>query len=131
VRFLFGRDNVASDMRLAGRLEAAGVTCTSPPEWGSRVLLGKGIGAVASPSGSFACTALGQVAGLGTWHHLVVHVVANGSASTAEAWFDAQLLYSSNKVGTGDTALTSVQLGAGHPSQMGDSYLDDITITAR
>jgi hypothetical protein len=80
---------------------------------------GKGIDAVASASGSFACTALGQVAELGTRHHLVVHVVANGSASTAEVWFDAQLLYSSNKVGTGDTTQTSVQLGAGHPRQMG------------
>jgi hypothetical protein len=106
------------------------VTCTSSPEWG-RGCFGKGIGAVASASGSFAGAALGQVAELGTRHHLVVHVVANGSASTAEAWFDAQLRYSSNKVGTGGTALASVQLGAGHPSQMGDSYLDDITITAR
>ena len=86
---------------------------------------------VASPSGSFAYTGLGRAAELGAWHHLVVHIVADGSASTVEIWFEDQLLYSSNTVSTGYKALTSVQLGAEHPRQLGDSYVDDITITAR
>jgi hypothetical protein len=86
---------------------------------------------VASPSGSFVYTRLGRVAELEAWHHLVVHVVANGSASTVEVWFNDQLLYSSNEVSAGHNALTTVQLGAEHPRQMGDSYVDDIAITAR
>jgi hypothetical protein len=52
---------------------------------------GKGIRAVASPYGSFACIALGQVAGLATWHHLVqVTSTAAGIALScwAAAWRD-------------------------------------------
>jgi hypothetical protein len=86
---------------------------------------------VASPAGSFSYIRLGGAAGLGAWHHLVLHAVLNGAASTAEVWFDGQLLYSSNKVGTGYQSLTRVQVGAEHPRQMGDTYIDDVTITVR
>jgi hypothetical protein len=87
---------------------------------------------VASLSGSFDYIRLGGVAaGLGAWHHLVLHAVLNGPTSTAEVWFDGQLLLSSNNVSTGHKALTRVQLGAEHPRQMGDTYIDDVSITVR
>jgi hypothetical protein len=85
---------------------------------------------VASPSGTYGYTNLGLAVQLGSWHKVVMHVVANGAASTVEVWFDARLLYSSNQVSTGFTTLTRVQLGAEHPRQVGDSYIDDVIIKA-
>ncbi|WP_426975853.1 hypothetical protein ACQCSU_13715 [Pseudarthrobacter sp. O4] len=84
---------------------------------------------VASPSGTYGYTNLGLAVQLGSWHKVVMHVVANGAASTVEVWFDARLLYS-NQVSTGFTTLTRVQLGAEHPRQVGDSYIDDVIIKA-
>ncbi|WP_427005786.1 hypothetical protein [Pseudarthrobacter sp. H2] len=84
---------------------------------------------VASPSGTYGYTNLGLAVQLGSWHKVVMHVVANGAASTVEVWFDARLLYS-NQVSTGFTTLTRVQLGAEHPRQVGDSYFDDVIIKA-
>ena len=55
---------------------------------------------------------------------------ANGAASNVQVWFDGKLLYSSHRVGTGFTTLTCVQLGAEHPRQVGDSYIDDVVINA-
>lgn len=86
---------------------------------------------VAGPDGAFDYTRLGRVARLGAWHHVVLHAAAGGTASTVEVWFDGQVLFSSNKVATGATALTRVQVGAEHARQMGDTYLDDVYITAR
>ena len=85
---------------------------------------------IAAPDNTFAYTRLGRVAGLGAWHHLLLHAVAGGPASTVDVWFDDQLLYSSNAVNTPARALTSVQVGAEHARQMGDTYLDDVSITA-
>jgi len=85
---------------------------------------------VASPSGTYGYTNLGLAVQLGSWHKLVMRVVANGAASTVEVWFDARLLYSSHQVSTGFTTLTRVQLGAEHPRQVGDSYIDDVIIKA-
>ena len=68
---------------------------------------------------------------LGTWHHLVTRVVANGSSSTVEVWFDGKLLYSSKVVATRFTAVTKMQLGAEHRRQAGDSFIDDVVIKAR
>ncbi|SDL16514.1 hypothetical protein SAMN04487913_106214 [Arthrobacter sp. ok362] len=45
-------------------------------------------------------------------------------------WFDGKLLYSSQRVGAGCTTPTFVQLGAEHPRQVGDSYIDDVVINA-
>jgi hypothetical protein len=84
---------------------------------------------IAAPDNTFVYTRLGRMAGLGAWHHLVLHAVAGGPASTVEVWFDDQLLYSST-VNTSAAALTSVQVGAEHARQMGDTYLDDVSITA-
>lgn len=85
---------------------------------------------VASPSGTYGYTNLGLAVQLGSWHKVVMRVVANGAASTVEVWFDASLLYSSHQVSTGFTTLTRVQLGAEHPRQVGDSYVDDVIIKA-
>jgi hypothetical protein len=60
----------------------------------------------------------------------VMHVEANGAASTIEVWLDGRLLYSSNHVSTGFKTLNRVQLGAEHPRQVGDSYIDDVVIKA-
>ena len=68
---------------------------------------------------------------LGTWHHLVVHVVANGGSSTVEAWLDGQRVYSSKQVATGFSTVSRIQLGAEHRRQAGDSYIDDVVIKAR
>jgi hypothetical protein len=85
---------------------------------------------IAAPDNTFTYTRLGRVAGLGAWHHLVLHAVADGPASTVDVWFDDLLLYSSSTVSTAATGLTSVQIGAEHARQMGDTYLDDVSITA-
>jgi hypothetical protein len=85
---------------------------------------------IAAPDDTFTYTRLGRVAGLGAWHHLELHAVAGGPASTIDVRFDDQLLYSSSTVNTSARALTGVQVGAEHARQMGDTYLDDVSITA-
>lgn len=83
---------------------------------------------VAAPDGALKYTAMKVNVPLGTWHHLVMHVVANGSSSTIEVTFDGKLLYSSKQVATGFTAVTKMQLGAEHRRQAGDSFIDDVVI---
>lgn len=61
----------------------------------------------------------------------MLHAVLNGKTSTAEVWFDDQLVYSGNTVSTGYKNLARVQLGAEHPLQMGDTYVGDVTITVK
>jgi len=87
---------------------------------------------VTSPTqaGAFAYRTLSPNVPLGTWHHLVVHVVANGASSTVEAWLDDQLVYSSKQVATGFSTVSRIQLGAEHRRQAGDSYIDDVVIKA-
>ena len=85
---------------------------------------------VAAPDGTLHYTAMNQNVPLGTWHHLVMHVVPNGASTTVEVWFDNQLLFSSRQVATGFNAVTKMQLGAEHRRQAGDSYIDDVVIKA-
>jgi len=85
---------------------------------------------VAAPDGTLGYTSLKTNVPLGTWHHLVTHVIANGASTTVEVWFDGKLLYSSKQVATGFTAVTKMQLGAEHRRQAGDSYIDDVVIKA-
>ena len=85
---------------------------------------------VAAPDGTLRYTPMKVNVPLGTWHHLVTHVVANGSSSTVEVWFDGKLLYSSKLVATRFTAVTKMQLGAEHRRQAGDSFIDDVVIKA-
>ena len=84
---------------------------------------------VLAPSGSFTYTRLlSSSISLGAWHHVVMHVIPNGSASTVEVWFDGLKVYSSSSVSTVASSATKVQLGAEHYQQMGDSYIDDLII---
>lgn len=84
---------------------------------------------VTAPSGAFIYTKL--VAGnisLGNWHHVEMHIIPNGNATTIEVKFDGKSVYSSNAVSTSVTKLDMVQLGAEHFRQMGDSYIDNVII---
>ncbi|BCW71642.1 putative Ig domain-containing protein [Arthrobacter sp. NicSoilB8] len=84
---------------------------------------------VTSPNGTFVYTRLfSSSIPLGSWHHVVMQIVPNLSATTIQVWFDSVLVYSSNQVSTGFTTLSRVQLGSEHASQMGDSYVDDVII---
>jgi len=85
---------------------------------------------VAAPDGTLRYTPMKVNVPLGTWHHIVTHVVANGASSTVEVIFDGKLLYSSKQIATGFTAVTKMQLGAEHRRQAGDSFIDDVVIKA-
>ena len=84
---------------------------------------------VTAPSGSFVYSKL--VAGnisLSVWHHIQMHIIPKGNATTIEVWYDGKLVYSSKTVSTAATSLSTVQLGAEHYRQMGDSYIDNVII---
>jgi hypothetical protein len=84
---------------------------------------------VTAPSGAFVYTKLlaGNIS-LSNWHHVQMHIIPNGNATTIEVWFDGKLTYSSHAVSTSATSLTTMQLGAEHFRQMGDSYIDNVII---
>jgi len=82
---------------------------------------------VTAPSGAFVYTEL--VAGnisLNVWHHVQMHIIPNGNATTIGVWFDGKSVYSSSTVSTSATSLSTVQLGAEHYRQMGDSFIDNV-----
>ncbi|HEV7167624.1 MAG TPA: hypothetical protein VGN49_06595 [Micrococcaceae bacterium] len=84
---------------------------------------------VTAPSGAFVYTKL--VAGnisLSVWHHVQMHIIPNGNATTIQVSFDGKSVYSSSTVSTSATSLTTVQLGAEHYRQMGDSFIDNVII---
>ncbi|BCW72680.1 polysaccharide lyase [Arthrobacter sp. NicSoilB8] len=85
---------------------------------------------VAAPNGTLGYTPMNVNVPLGTWHHVVMHVIPNGASTTVEVWFDNKLVYSSKQVVTGFNAVTKMQLGAEHRRQAGDSYIDDVVIKA-
>ena len=86
---------------------------------------------VTAPNGTFSYTTLVPKAPLGTWHHVAMHVVANGSATGVQVWFNEQSVHASDSVRIGATSLKAVQLGAEHDTQMGDTYADDVIVKAR
>lgn len=84
---------------------------------------------VLAPGGSFTYTRLVPSAiSLNAWHHVAMHVVPNGTATTVEVWFDGVSVYSSNQVATVASSVTTVMNGAEHPQQMEDTYIDDLVI---
>lgn len=85
---------------------------------------------VTAPDGTYSYTRLASSVDLGTWHHLVVHVVPNGDNTTAEIQWNGKEVFSSKTLKIGFDNLTAVQLGAEHPRQAGDSYIDDVIIKA-
>ncbi|HAP91830.1 MAG TPA: hypothetical protein DCR15_19940, partial [Arthrobacter bacterium] len=60
---------------------------------------------------------------LNAWHHVVMHVIPNGSATTVQVWFDGAAVYSSSQVNTVASSVTSVMNGAEHYQQMEDTYI--------
>jgi hypothetical protein len=85
---------------------------------------------VTAPDGTFGYTTLVPYAALGAWHHVAMHVAANGTATGVQVWFDEQSVHASNSVRTGAKSLTAVQLGAEHDTQMGNTYADDVIVKA-
>lgn len=83
---------------------------------------------VASPTGTPTYTRLVPSVELKSWHHLTLHAVANGAATTVEIWFDNKLVFSSGQVAIGVNTVSTVQLGAEHRRQAGDVYIDDVII---
>ncbi|MFE5835326.1 hypothetical protein [Arthrobacter sp. NPDC056493] len=86
---------------------------------------------VTSPTGDFVYTRLvSSSIPLSTWHHVVMRVTANGLGTDVQVWFDEASVYSSNQVASAATTLGTVQVGAEHDRQMGDSFIDDVLIKA-
>jgi hypothetical protein len=84
---------------------------------------------VLTPDGSNSYTRLTTWSiPLRSWHHVEMHVVANGSSTTVEVWFDETKLFSSTVVNTFATSVTSVMLGAEHYRQAEDNYADDLIV---
>ncbi|MDQ0819702.1 hypothetical protein QFZ79_001994 [Arthrobacter sp. V4I6] len=83
---------------------------------------------VASPTGTPTYTRLAPSVKLNSWHHLTLHAVANGAATTVEIWFDNKLVFSSGQVAIDVDTFSAVQLGAEHRRQAGDVYIDDVII---
>ncbi|CAI3799580.1 LamG domain-containing protein [Pseudarthrobacter sp. MM222] len=85
---------------------------------------------VTAPNGTFSYTTLVPNAALGTWHHVAMHIVANGTATGVQVWYNEQSVHASKSVRIGAKSLTAVQLGAEHDTQMGDTYADDVIVKA-
>lgn len=85
---------------------------------------------VTAPNGTFSYTTLVPHVVLKTWHHVAMHVVANGSTTSVQVWFNEQSVHASNSVRIAAESLRAVQLGAEHDTQMGDTYADDVIIKA-
>jgi hypothetical protein len=83
---------------------------------------------VASPTGTPTYTRLVPTVKLSSWHHLTLHAVANGAATTVEIWFDDKLVFTSRQVAIDVDTVSAVQLGAEHRRQAGDVYIDDVII---
>jgi hypothetical protein len=84
---------------------------------------------VTSPKGFVYTTLMPNVPD-GTWHHLAMHVVPNGSETGVQIWWDGRSIYASNTVSIGATSADMVQLGSEHDQQMGDIYADDVYINS-
>jgi hypothetical protein len=84
---------------------------------------------VTSPTGFLYTTVVPTVA-LGTWHHLVMHVVPNGASTGVQIWWDDKSVFASNTVNITAPRFDTVQLGAEHDQQKGDLYVDDVIINS-
>jgi hypothetical protein len=84
---------------------------------------------VTAPNGSYVYTKLiaGSIS-LSAWHHVVMRVTANGTASTIQVWFDGVQRYSSTSVSMISRSLSKVLLGSEHDRQKGDEYIDHVVI---
>ena len=78
---------------------------------------------------AFIYTTLVPSVALGTWHHLVMHVVPKGAATGLQIWWDNKSVFAQT-VNISATSFDKVQLGAEHDQQMGDIYADDVIINS-
>lgn len=85
---------------------------------------------VSSPTGYVYAPLVANV-GLGTWHHLVMHVVPGGPSTGVQIWWDGKSIYANDAVNIIATTADKVQLGSEHDQQMGDIYVDDVIINSR
>jgi hypothetical protein len=84
---------------------------------------------VTSPTGFLYTTVVPTVA-LGTWHHLVMHVVPKGTSTGVQIWWDGQSVFASNTVNITAPRFDTLQLGAEHDQQKGDLYVDDVVVNS-
>jgi hypothetical protein len=77
----------------------------------------------------FIYTTLVPSVALGTWHHLVMHVVPKGAATGLQIWWDNKSVFAQT-INISATSFDKVQLGAEHDQQMGDIYADDVIINS-
>lgn len=77
----------------------------------------------------FVYTTLVSTVTLGSWHHLVMHVVPNGAATGVQIWWDGKSVFAQT-VNISATTFDRLQLGAEHDQQMGDIYADDVVINS-
>ena len=80
------------------------------------------------PQGFVYSTLVPTVA-LGTWHHLVMHVVPKGAATGVQIWWDDKSVFAQT-VNISATRFDKIQLGAEHDQQMGDIYVDDVIVNS-
>ncbi|GGH98134.1 hypothetical protein GCM10007170_29980 [Arthrobacter liuii] len=85
---------------------------------------------VLSPSGSFTYTKLmASSITLNSWHHVVMHAVPKGTATTVQVWFDNVAVFS-GQVSTVATSVDRIQLGSEHDRQLGDTHIDNLIVKA-
>ena len=77
----------------------------------------------------FVYTTLVPSVALGSWHHLIMHVVPKGATTGVQIWWDDKSVFSQT-VSISATQLDTVQLGAEHDQQKGDVYADDVIINS-
>ena len=77
----------------------------------------------------FVYTNLVPTVALGTWHHLVMHVVPKGAATGVQIWWDDKSVFAQT-VNISATRFDKVQLGAEHDQQMGDIFVDDVIVNS-
>lgn len=85
---------------------------------------------VLSPEG-YAYAPLAPNVRLGTWHHLVMHVVPEGPATGVQIWWDGKSAYANHTVNVSATTVDMVQLGSEHDRHRADIYIDDVIINSR
>ncbi|WP_175558561.1 LGFP repeat-containing protein, partial [Arthrobacter sp. ok362] len=78
---------------------------------------------------AFVYNTLVPTVALGTWHHLVMHVVPKGAATGVQIWWDDKSVFAQT-VNISATRFDKVQLGAEHDQQMGDIYVDDVIVNS-
>ncbi|PYI65809.1 hypothetical protein CVV68_16395 [Arthrobacter livingstonensis] len=84
---------------------------------------------VLNPAGTNSYARLTKTAvTVSAWHHVQMHVAANGAATTLQIWLDGVQVYNSSAVSTSPTSTTSVMLGSEHYPQPASINIDDVIV---